>query len=382
MSPDPAGPRSGDPPGRGPDWPAPGWPRPGWPGPGAEPGPSAEPGPDWPGPGAEPGPDGPASAAEAFPRLRPLVFAIAYRMLGSVSAAEDVVQEAFLRYHRLTSQDAASIRSAKAYLSAVTTRLCIDELRSARARRESYPGAWLPEPVLTGAAARSGADFPAGPALPPDPADAAEQVDSLSMAFLLLLEQLSPVERAVFLLHDVFSFGYGEVADVVAKSEANCRQLAARARKHIAEGRPRFEASRGKRDELAAGFFRAVRDGDLDGLVGMLAADAVVYGDSGGHRPSWPRPISGREPAARLLAGLGGIIRDLGLKIRPAEINGQPGGLCLDREGRIVSVFVLDIAGGQVLTVRSIISPDKLRHLGPLADLARLRDQRRANRQP
>ncbi len=324
------------------------------------------------------GPDAPAG--EVFRRLRPLVFAIAYRMLGSVSAAEDVVQEAFLRYHRSASQDGTTIRSAKAYLSAVTTRLCIDELRSARARRESYPGAWLPEPVLTGAAARTGGDFPAGPA--PDPAEAAEQADSLSMAFLLLLEQLSPVERAVFLLHDVFSFGYDEVAGIVGKSEANCRQLAARARKHIAEGRPRFEASRGKREELAAGFFRAVRDGDLDALVGMLAADAVVYGDSGGQRPSWPRPITGRERAARLLAGLGGIIRDLGLEVRPTEINGQPGGLCLDPEGRIVSIFVLDIAGGQVLTVRSIINQDKLRHLGPLADLARLRDQWRPNRQP
>ena len=333
------------------------------------------------GPGA-PGADGPASAAEAFPRLRPLVFAIAYRMLGSVSAAEDVVQEAFLRYHRAASQDGASVRSAKAYLSAVTTRLCIDELRSARARRESYPGAWLPEPVLTGAAAGTGGDFPAGPALPADPAEAAEQADSLSMAFLLLLEQLSPVERAVFLLHDVFSFGYDEVAGIVGKSEANCRQLAARARKHIAEGRPRFEASRLKREQLAAGFFRAVRDGDLDALVGMLATDAVVYGDSGGQRPSWPRPITGGERGARLLAGLGETIRDLGIEIRPTEVNGQPGGLCLDPDGRIVSIFVLDIAGGQVLTVRSIINPDKLRHLGPLADLARLRDQWRLNRQP
>jgi RNA polymerase sigma-70 factor (ECF subfamily) len=190
------------------------------------------------------------------------------------------------------------------------------------------------------------------------------------------------VERAVFLLHDVFSFGYDEVAGIVGRSEANCRQLAARARKHVAQGRPRFEASRGKREELAAGFFRAVRDGDLDALVGMLAADAVVYGDSGGQRPSWPRPITGRERAARLLAGLGGMLRDLAIEVRPVEVNGQPGGLCLDPDGRIVSIFVLDIAGGQVLTVRSIINRDKLRHLGPLADLARLRDQWRPNRQP
>jgi RNA polymerase sigma-70 factor, ECF subfamily len=319
----------------------------------------------------------PAPAQEAFSRFRPLMFAIAYRMLGSVSAAEDVVQEAFLRYHRSAGPGAEPVRSPRAYLSAVTTRLCLDELRSARARRESYPGVWLPEPVLTGAAATAG-----GPSLPPDPVGAAEQADSLSMAFLVLLEQLSPVERAVFLLHDVFSFGYGEVAGIVGKSEANCRQLAARARRHVTEGRPRFEASRRQREELAARFFRAVRDGDLDGLVRLLAADAVVYGDNGGRQPSWPRPITGRDRVARLLAGLGRVSRDLGVDACPTEINGQPGALYLDPEGRIAGLFALDIAAGQVQAVRSIINPDKLRHLGPLADLARLRGQRQANRGP
>lgn len=309
----------------------------------------------------------------AYQQYRPLMFAIAYRMLGRVSEAEDVLQEAFLRYHRAESAG-TGIESPKAFLSAVTTRLCIDELRSARARREAYPGEWLPEPLLTADAA-----VLAGPP-PDDPAAAAEQADTLSMAFLLLLERLSPVERAVFLLHDVFSYGYDEVASIVGKSEDNCRQLALRARRHVADGKPRFEASRGKRDELAATFFRAVQDGDLDGLVGMLAADVVVVGDNAGVQPRWPRPIIGRDRVSRLLIGLAQQIKQAGIVIRPAEVNGQPGALCLDSGGRIANVFVLEIGDGQVQAIRSVISPGKLRHLGPLADLEQLRDQRRANR--
>ena len=298
------------------------------------------------------------STADVYQRLRPLMFSIAYRMLGSVSEAEDIVQEAFLRYHRAGPAD-----SPKAFLSAVTTRLCIDHLRSARVRRETYPGPWLPEPLLT--------DDPL--AASADPGSLAEQADSLSMAFLLLLERLSPVERAVFLLHDVFGYGYDEVAPIVGKGEDNCRQLALRARRHVGEGKPRFEASRRKREELAARFFEAVGHGDMDGLVTMLAADAVVYGDSGGTRPSWPRPIAGRDHVGRLLAGLAQQIRQVGLVIRPAEINGQPGALFLDPDGRLVNVFALDIADGQVQTIRSVINPGKLRHLGPLADLDGLR---------
>jgi RNA polymerase sigma-70 factor, ECF subfamily len=300
------------------------------------------------------------TTAEIYQRLRPLMFSIAYRMLGSVSEAEDIVQEAFLRYHAAQPRQ-AEIGSPKAYLSAVTTRLCIDHLRSARARREAYPGEWLPEPLLTGEAA--------------DPAGQAEQTDSLSMAFLLVLERLSPVERAVFLLHDVFSYGYEEIARIVGKSEDNCRQLALRARRHVAEHKPRFEASRGKREELAARFFSAVGDGSMDGLVSMLAADVVVYGDSGGTSPSWPRPIAGRDRVVRLMAGLSSQIRQLGITARPVEINGQPGAMFVDPAGRLTNVFVLDIADGQVQTVRSVINPAKLRHLGPLADMAGLRRQ-------
>jgi RNA polymerase sigma-70 factor, ECF subfamily len=301
------------------------------------------------------------TTADVYQRLRPLMFAIAYRMTGSVSEAEDIVQEAFLRYHR----EASGIESPKAFLSAVTTRLSIDYLRSARARREAYIGEWLPEPLPTGDAAS-----------PPGPAELAEQADSLSMAFLLLLERLSPVERAVFLLHDVFGYGYEEVAAIAGKSEENCRQLALRARRHVAENKPRFEASRVKREELAARFFAAVRGGDVDGLVSLLAEDAVVYGDSGGTRPSWPRPIAGRDHVGRLLAGLIEQIRKAGVVIRPTELNGQPGAKFLDPDGRLVNVFVLDIADGQIQTIRSVINPGKLRHLGPLASLDDLRRRR------
>jgi RNA polymerase sigma-70 factor, ECF subfamily len=299
--------------------------------------------------------------AEIYEPLRPLLFSIAYRMLGTVSDAEDIVQEAFLRYHRAAA-GRDGVDSPKAFLSAVTTRLCIDHLRSARLRREAYVGEWLPEPLLTDTAA-------------PDPAGAAEQADSLSMAFLLLLERLTPVERAVFLLHDVFGYGYDEIAGIVGKSEDNCRQLALRARRRVGEGRPRFEASRSKREKLAGQFFRAVGDGDMDGLVSMLAEDVVVYGDSGGIGPSWPRPITGRGNVSRLLLGIGGQMRQVGITIRPTEINGQPGAMFLDPDGNLTNVFVLDIAEGQVAAVRSVINPEKLRHLGSLADLPRLRRQ-------
>ena len=300
---------------------------------------------------------------EAFSELRPLLFAIAYRMLGSVSEAEDVVQEAFLRYHRA----AAKPDSPKAYLSAVTTRLCIDHARSARVRRETYVGPWLPEPLLTDLAAPGSGSWSAT-----DPASLAEQSDTLSMAFLLLLERLSPVERAVFLLHDVFSYGYDEIAEIVGRGQDACRQLGYRARKHVAEQQRRFDATRGQSAELAARFFAAVGAGDMDGLVSMLAADAVVTGDSGGVRPSWPRPIIGRDRVGRLFAALGSQLRSVGGTVRLTGVNGQPGALFLDADGALIAVMALEIADGQVMAARSVISRDKLRHLGPLADLAGL----------
>jgi RNA polymerase sigma-70 factor, ECF subfamily len=307
-----------------------------------------------------------ADTAELYQRLRPLLFSIAYRMLGSVTEAEDIVQEAFIRYHDAVLSHGQP-ESAKAYLATVTTRLCIDHLRSARVRRESYVGEWLPEPLLT-------SSVPLGQPQP-DPAVIAEQADSLSMASLLLLERLTPLERAVFLLHDVFSYDYDETAGILGRSQTTCRQLAHRARQHMDAQRPRFDVATKEHEELAARFFDAVSRGDMDGLVGLLAADVEVHGDSGGVPPFWPRPIIGRDRVGRLLVGISGQLRGVHGVIRPAHVNGQPGALVLDPDGSLISVFSLDIADGQVQTVRSIISRAKLQHLGPLADLSSLRQQ-------
>jgi RNA polymerase sigma-70 factor (ECF subfamily) len=297
--------------------------------------------------------------AETYEDLRPLLFSIAYRMLGSVAEAEDIVQDAFMRYQTALREHQAQIESPKAYLSAVTTRLAIDHLRSGRARKETYIGEWLPEPLLTDEDS-------------PDAVKHAEDADSLSMAFLLLLERLSPVERAVFLLHDVFDYGYDEIAPIIGTSEANSRQLAVRARRHVNEHKPRFEASRQERERLADRFFDAVEDGDMNGLIDLLAADVVVYGDGGGRRGAWRRPIFGRDRVVRLLLGMGRQTRELGASIRRTEVNGQPGALFLDPDGRLMHLMVVDISDGVVQTVRGIINPDKLRHLGPLADLRAL----------
>jgi RNA polymerase sigma-70 factor, ECF subfamily len=299
------------------------------------------------------------ATTEAFLDLRPLLFSIAYRMLSSVSEAEDAVQDAFVRYQEAT-RDGVEIGSPKAYLSAVVTRLCIDRLRSAPKRRETYVGEWLPEPLLTDS-------------LTSDPAAHAEQADSLSMAFLLVLERLSPVERAVFLLRDVFGYGYDEIATIVDKSEANCRQLATRARRHVKAGKPRFEASEEQRDRLADRFFAAFQDGDMDGLVAMLADDVVVYGDGGGKAPQWMRPIVGADRVARLFVGMSGDLRRYGIVVEPQEVNGQPGAVLRTADGELTNVFALDIVDGVVQTIRSVINPDKLRHIGQPADLRALR---------
>lgn len=305
--------------------------------------------------------------SETFQDLRPLMFSIAYRMLGSVTEAEDVVQDSFIRYEQALGDGAGAgvrVASPKAYLSAVVTRLCIDLLKSATKRRESYVGQWLPEPLLTDDTF--------------DPVVRAEQADSLSMAFLLVLERLNPVERAVFLLHDVFGYGYDEIATIVGKSEPNCRQLAARARRHVKAEKPRFQASQEKRDALATKFFAAFTEGDVDGLVGMLAADVVAYGDGGGKAPQWSRPVMGADRVARLFAGMSREVREYGLAVEPHVVNGQPGAVMRTPDGRLVNVFALDIVDGVVQTVRSVINPDKLRHLGPVADVRAVRDQHRA----
>jgi RNA polymerase sigma-70 factor, ECF subfamily len=276
--------------------------------------------------------------------LRPLMLSIAYRMVGSYSEAEDIVQEAYLRLH-----EADDVESPKAWLSTVTTRLSIDHLRSARVRREQYTGTWLPEPLL------------ADPA--PDAAALAETADTLSLALLVVLERLSPVERAVFLLREVFAYGYGEIAEIVGKSEDNCRQLAARARRHIDARAPRFETSREQREELARRFFAAVQEGDTDGLVELLAADVAVYGDGGGKAPALARPMFGRDRVARLLLGFGRVARRDDYRLELAEVNGEPGALAFDRDGALVAVISLEFAGGSVRAMRSVVNPDKLAHL-------------------
>jgi RNA polymerase sigma-70 factor, ECF subfamily len=288
---------------------------------------------------------------EVYEDLRPLMFSIAYRMVGSASDAEDIVQEAFLRFHR-ESEKGTAIASAKAYLSAITTRLSIDHLRSARVRRERYFGTWLPEPVLTGPGS--------------DVAQHAETADSLSMAFLILLESLSPVERAVFLLREVFDYEYDEIATVVGKSEDNCRQIAVRARRQVEAKRPRFEASRKRREELAQRFFEAAMNGDTTGLIDLLAADVVIYADGGGRGPAFPRPVHGKDRVARVLMGTADAGRErLGvIGMRTVAINGQPGALFLTAEGRPVAVVTVDIADDLVQTIRAISNPEKLRHLG------------------
>jgi RNA polymerase sigma-70 factor (ECF subfamily) len=268
-------------------------------------------------------------------------------MLGTVSDAEDVVQEAFVRYGR-----ASDVESPKAWLTAVVTRLAIDQLRSAQARRETYVGEWLPEPVVED----------------DDPAVLAEQADTLSMAFLLLLERLTPLERAVFLLHDVFGYRYDEVAALLDRSGDACRQLGTRARQHVEAEKPRFEASRRQRDELAARFFAAVQEGSVEELTRMLAADAIVVGDGGGNAPQWKAPIVGAERVAKLLAGTGAQIRTFGLRLEPRHVNGQPGAILRTEAGEIAVVWTLEIADGVVQTLRSVINPDKLKHLGPVAD--------------
>jgi RNA polymerase sigma-70 factor (TIGR02957 family) len=289
--------------------------------------------------------------------LRPLLFSIAYRMLGVVTDAEDVVQEAYLRLQR-ASAEGTEVESPRAFLTAVTTRLAIDQLRSARRSRERYFGPWLPEPLLTAEGS--------------DPAELVEMSDSLSLSFLVLLETLSPVERAVFLLRQVFEYGYDEIAVLVQKSEANCRQIFVRAQRRIDEGRTRFEVDPERRDALATKFIDAVGEGDVTDLAEFLAEDIVFYGDGGGKGRGLPRPVYGRDNVNRLLLRFFAGYREIGSRLVRTEVNGEPGVLALDAEGRLINVFAFEIAEGTIQTVRSIINPDKLAHLGyPLSDLGR-----------
>ena len=291
--------------------------------------------------------------------LGPVSFAIAYRMLGRVTEAEDVVQEALLRVHRAL-EAGEQIASPRAFIATVTTRLAINELRSARARREEYVGEWLPEPIIT-----DGHD---------DPARHAEMADSLSLAMLVLLESLSPEQRAVLLLHDVFDYDYPQVAEIIGKSQDNVRQLAMRARRHLEQRKPRFQTTREQRDELARRFFAATEQGDLSGLEALLAHDVKLTADGGGKVPALARTLRGRSRVARTLINY--LVRLAasapGVSLRPVEVNGSPGALYLDAQKRLIAVGALDIAGGQITGINVIVNPDKLAHLGSLGDLTSL----------
>jgi RNA polymerase sigma-70 factor, ECF subfamily len=288
--------------------------------------------------------------------LRAFLFSIAYRMTASASEAEDLVQEAFFRLER-ARQNGVKVESPKAFLAATTTRLAIDHLRSARARRVSYVGTWLPEPIVTD--------------LHDSPEQMAELSDSLSMAFLVLLESLSPVERAVFLLREVFDYSYEDIAQIVDKSEANCRQIFGRAHRHIASHPARYETTAEHSEALLRSFLAAARDGDLDQLVDLLAADAVFYGDGGGKAAAVRQPLYGRDRVASFVIAIFKQLHRSGVTIEPVLVNGGPGIITYDPDGKILSVLSFEVLDGVVQTMRGIVNPDKLQHLGAVSDMAR-----------
>jgi RNA polymerase sigma-70 factor (ECF subfamily) len=264
-------------------------------------------------------------------------------MLGSVADAEDAVQDTFLRWHR-TLADGVAIASPKAWLTTTITRRCLDELGSARVRREQYIGPWLPEPIVGGG----------------DPADTVADPDSLSMAFLVLLEALSAKERAVFLLHDVFGYEFADIAAIIGESAAYCRQLAKRARAHVTERRPRFAAAPDDRERLTERFLRAVKDGDLDGLVATLADDVTVWSDGGGKVNAARRPVDGgREKVGKYLLNIARLATPA-TAFRLAQVNGEPG-LVTTLDGVLSGAVTFDIADGAIRAIYIVLNPDKLR---------------------
>jgi RNA polymerase sigma-70 factor (ECF subfamily) len=302
---------------------------------------------------------------EEFTELRPMLFAIAYRILGSVSESEDAVQETWVRFQTSATEP----RSTKSFLAAVVTRIAIDVLRSARVKRETYVGNWFPEPLV---------DDPYD-----DPERAAELADSVSMASLLLLERLSPLERAVFVLRDVFAFDFRDIASAVGRSEDACRQLAVRARRHMEAGRPRFEADRREREELATRFFDAIREGDVAGLRELLAADVELVSDSGGKAPQWGQGAFGAEKVARLLGAFLPWLDVIDVTIERHELNGQPGAIFRDRDGRVLNTWTVDVLDGRIQAIRTVLNPEKLGHVGPVADAyAVLHEASEARRHP
>ena len=307
-----------------------------------------------------------------FETVRPTLFAVAYQILGSVSEAEDAVQETWVRYATTSTEP----DSLTAYLCTIVTRVSIDMLSAAQARRETYVGPWFPEPLPTDSTRLSLWGPPDG-----DPEQAAELADSVSMAALLLLERLSPLERAVFVLRDVFGFDYGRIAEILGRTEAACRQLGSRARRHVEAGRPRFEADRRKRSELAERFFAALQDGDVEALESFLAADVAALNDGGGVAGG-AGGTYGAARAARVLVATVPPLLALGATLEQTELNGQPGALLRDREGAVLAAWVLEIADGCIQTIRSVANPAKLAHLGPVGDMKAVTHERnRARRQ-
>ena len=291
------------------------------------------------------------SRIEIFDRNRSLLFSIAYRMLGSVMEAEDVVQEAFLRWQQVPEDE---VRSPSSYLSTVVTRLCIDRLRSARARREQYVGPWLPEPLLEDQEIAGKADLD----------------DSLSMAFLVLLESLTPVERAVFLLREVFDYDYSEIANLVGKSEANCRQVARRARQSVAARRPRFESSPEQEERLMGSFLRASLSGDMEALLALLSEDVVLYSDGGGKTRAALKPIYGSDRVARFLSG---TLRKAppDFAVRQTRVNGRPGFVGYFGDGIPQSVVTIEVGEGSIAAIRLVVNPEKLGNVPPLEQAER-----------
>lgn len=279
---------------------------------------------------------------QTFEQQRPLLFSIAYRMLGSVMEAEDAVQETYLRY---MATDADAIQSAKAFLSTVVTRLCLDQLKSARVKREAYFGPWLPEPLPTADA----------------PDELLARHESISMAFLLLLEMLSPVERAVFLLREVFDYDYPAIAQIVGKSEANCRQLHSRAKKHIHDGRPRFTPSPQAQQQLVGQLLAAMQAGDSDAFAALLAEDVELRSDGGGKAAAATRPLHGRETVMRFLLGIYNR-RPLNTTAEFTEVNGAPA-LMVRVDCKLENVMSFEISGASISAIRIVRNPEKLRHL-------------------
>ncbi len=284
------------------------------------------------------------SHLETFKQHRPLLFSIAYRMLGTVTDAEDMVQETFLRWQQTAE---ATVKSAKTYLSSITTRLCIDYLRSARVQREQYVGPWLPEPIMT--------------QLTDDPAAQVELADSLSMAFLVVLERLSPIERAVFLLREVFEYDYDEIGLMVGKSSTNCRQILKRSKKHLVDQRPRFPVSLQQQEQITAQFLNASIRGDLEGLLKLLSKDVTLWADGGGQVAAALKPLCGGMEVAHFLLAIHRKALSNTIS-RVVEINGQPG-IVYSEDGSIHTVVTFEIVAGYIQSIYSVRNPDKLKRL-------------------